>query len=183
MWLLSVTDWGTLSVKLRPSQQQKPNERNGTMTKKIGAMDLKPGNLVLVKADAFQGKRKIKDRWEDKPHMVVCQTATDIPSYEVKDQFGQSHILHHSWLLLFTSETGIPLLWVSTKHGTDIQAPSHSSPLVGEVTARLHHEKIVVWWSPNARLGRLPQGGSMWSCDFSCGHPLEHPLRMGEDFR
>ena len=30
---------------------------------KIGTMDLKPGNLVLVKADAFQGKRKIKDRW------------------------------------------------------------------------------------------------------------------------
>ena len=31
--------------------------------RKIGATDLKPGNLVLVKADAFQGKRKIKDRW------------------------------------------------------------------------------------------------------------------------
>ena len=32
---------------------------------KIGAIGLKPGNLVLVKADAFQGKRKIKDRWEE----------------------------------------------------------------------------------------------------------------------
>ena len=29
---------------------------------KIGTVDLKPGNLVLVKADAFKGKRKIKDR-------------------------------------------------------------------------------------------------------------------------
>ena len=29
---------------------------------KIGIVDLKPGNLVLVKADSFQGKRKIKDR-------------------------------------------------------------------------------------------------------------------------
>ena len=38
---------------------------------KIGAMHLKPGNTVLVKADAFQGKRKINDRWEDKPHEVV----------------------------------------------------------------------------------------------------------------
>ena len=38
---------------------------------KIGAVDLKSGDLVLVKADAFQGKRKIKDRWEDKPHKVV----------------------------------------------------------------------------------------------------------------
>ena len=30
--------------------------------RKIGAINLKPGNLVLVKADAWKGKRKIKDR-------------------------------------------------------------------------------------------------------------------------
>ena len=30
--------------------------------RKIGAVNLKPGDLVLVKADAFKGKRKIKDR-------------------------------------------------------------------------------------------------------------------------
>ena len=46
---------------------------------KIGAIGLKPGNLILVKADAFQGMMKIKDRWEDKPHEVVHQIATDIP--------------------------------------------------------------------------------------------------------
>ena len=57
-------------------------------------MDLKPGNLVLVKADAFQGRRKIKDRWEDKPHEVVCQITRDVPSYEVMDQCRQSCILH-----------------------------------------------------------------------------------------
>ena len=32
--------------------------------RKIGAMNLKPGDLVLVKADAWKGKRKIKDRWD-----------------------------------------------------------------------------------------------------------------------
>ena len=32
--------------------------------RKIGAINLKPGNLVLVKADAWKGKRKIKDRWK-----------------------------------------------------------------------------------------------------------------------
>ena len=72
-------------------------------------MDLKLGNLVLVKADAFQGKRKIKDRWEDKPHEVVHQIVTDIPSYKVMDQHGQSCILHHNQLLLIMSETGNPL--------------------------------------------------------------------------
>ena len=57
---------------------------------KIGAIGSKPDNLVLVKADAFQWKRKVKDRWEDKPHEVVHQITTDVPSYEVKDQYGHS---------------------------------------------------------------------------------------------
>ena len=47
--------------------------------RKIGAVNLKPGNLVLVKADAFKGKRKIKDRWEEDTCEVVCQITTDIP--------------------------------------------------------------------------------------------------------
>ena len=72
-------------------------------------MDLKPGDLVLVKADAFKGKRKIKNRWEDKPHEMVHQIATGIPSYKVMDNCGQSCILHCNWLPLIASETGIPL--------------------------------------------------------------------------
>ena len=76
---------------------------------KVGAIGLKPGNLVLVKTDAFQGKRKIMDRWEDKPHEVVHQITTDIPSYEGKDHHGHSHFLHCNWLLLIASEAVIPL--------------------------------------------------------------------------
>ena len=33
-WLLSMTDWGPLCVKLRPSQWKKPSDRNGTMAEK-----------------------------------------------------------------------------------------------------------------------------------------------------
>ena len=76
---------------------------------KIDAIGLKPDNLVLVKRDAFQGKRKIMDRWEDKPHEVVCQIMTDVPLYKVKDQQGNSYVLHHNQLLLIASEAGIPL--------------------------------------------------------------------------
>ena len=32
---------------------------------KIGAVNLKPGDLVIVKVDAWKGKRKIKDRWDE----------------------------------------------------------------------------------------------------------------------
>ena len=39
--------------------------------RKIGTMNLKPGNLVLVKADAWMGKRKIKDRWDEETWEVA----------------------------------------------------------------------------------------------------------------
>ena len=48
--------------------------------RKIGTVNLKPGDLVLVQADAFKGKRKIKDRWEEDTWEVVHQIVTDIPS-------------------------------------------------------------------------------------------------------
>ena len=57
-------------------------------------MDLMPGNLVLVKANAFKGKRKIKDRWEEEACEVVHQIVTDVPSYEVTDQCRLSCNLH-----------------------------------------------------------------------------------------
>ena len=56
--------------------------------RKIGAGNLKPGNLVLVKADAWKGKRKIKDRWEEETWEVVWQIAANVPSYEVMNQHG-----------------------------------------------------------------------------------------------
>ena len=61
---------------------------------KIGTVNLKPGDLVLVMADAFKGKRKIKDRWEEEAWEVVHPITTDIPSYEVTNQHGKSHVLH-----------------------------------------------------------------------------------------
>ena len=72
-------------------------------------MNLKPGDLVLVKADAWKGKRKIKERWDEETWEVSWQIMTDVPSYEVTNQHGQSQVLHQNWLLLVTSEVGVPL--------------------------------------------------------------------------
>ena len=40
-------------------------------SRKIGTVNLKLGDLVLVKADAWKGKRKIKDRWDEETWEVV----------------------------------------------------------------------------------------------------------------
>ena len=72
-------------------------------------MNLKPGDLVLVKADAWKGKRKIKDRGDKETWEVSQQIATDVPSYKVTNQHRQSQVLHQNWLLLIASEVGVPL--------------------------------------------------------------------------
>ena len=69
---------------------------------------MKPGDLVLVKVDAFKGKRKIKDMCKEETWEVVHQIATDIPSYKVINQCGRSQVLHQNQLLI-VSEIDIPL--------------------------------------------------------------------------
>ena len=89
--------WDRLRTALQEAQAQSMAEtcqQKWYYDRKIGTMNLKPGNLVLVKADAFKGKRKIKDRWEEETWEVVHQIVTDVPSYEVINQHGRSCVLH-----------------------------------------------------------------------------------------
>ena len=53
-------------------------------------MNLKFGDLVLVKVDAWKGKRKIKDRWDEETWEVSRRIMADVPSYQVMNQHGQS---------------------------------------------------------------------------------------------
>ena len=135
---------------------------------KIGTMDQKPGNLVLVKADAFQGKRKIKERWEDEPHEVVCQILTDILLYIVMDQCGQSCILHCNWLLLITSETcillcvGVCQAWYRCTNHTPVKptpkgSDSKTTPWVDSGLGITQHKarKTSLGWI-NGKLWLLP---------------------------
>ena len=65
-YIASVQD--RLRTTLREAQTQlmaEAHQQKWYYDRKIGAVNLKPGNLVLVKADAFKGKRKGKDRWEE----------------------------------------------------------------------------------------------------------------------
>ena len=63
-------------------------------------MQLVPGDVVLMKNDAYQGKWKVKDRWSETEYVVVHQVADSIPAYEVKDEVGNINTIHHNQLFL-----------------------------------------------------------------------------------
>ena len=126
-----------LRTALQETQAQSMAEahrQNQYYDRKIGAVNLKPGDLLLLKADASKGKRKIKDRWEEDTWEVVHQIMTDVPSYEVTNQHGKSCILHQNLLLLVTSEAGIPLC-IGIHHAWDrctSPTPCKPNPTGGE---------------------------------------------------
>ena len=91
--------WDRLSTSLQEAQDKSTAEacqQKWYYDRKIGMVNLKPGNLVLVKADAQKGKRKIKDRWEEETWEVVHQIVADVPSYKVMNQCRQSRVLHQN---------------------------------------------------------------------------------------
>ena len=77
---------------------------------KANAISLEPGDLVWAKGDAYKGRRKVKDQWEEEPYKVECRIAEGIPSYFMKNQWTRcSWVLHWNQLLLITPIMGAPL--------------------------------------------------------------------------
>ena len=81
---------------------------------RAGAVALQPGDVVMVHADGFVGKRKVKDQWEGPVGgFVVESQLEDWPVYKVRcptsdaKQKPKYHILHRNRLLLVTNEDDV----------------------------------------------------------------------------
>ena len=91
VYVTSVRD--QLRSTLQEVQSQSTSEAHRQKwycNRKIGTVNLKSGDLVLVKADAWKGKQKIKDMWDEETREVSQQIEADVPSYEVTNQHGRS---------------------------------------------------------------------------------------------
>ena len=78
--------------------------------RKVGAIELQPGDCVLVKLDSFRGQQwKLKNRWRSNLHMVVTRVVDWVPTYVVKNECtGKRKVLHHSRLLLWLADFSEP---------------------------------------------------------------------------
>ena len=79
--------------------------------RKVGAIELRPGDYVLVRLDAFRGqRRKLKNLWGDDLHTVVTRMVDGIPAYVVKnDRTGKKKVVHQARLLLWLADYGEPV--------------------------------------------------------------------------
>ena len=88
------------------AEQQKRYYDKATST-----MQLMPGDVVLMKLDTFQGKRKARDRWSEVEYVVTRQVTSYMPAYKVKDDGSNIKVIHHNRLFLVapTRDTATPL--------------------------------------------------------------------------
>ena len=66
---------------------------------------LVPGDMVLMKKDAYQGKWEVKDQWSETEYVVVHQVTDGIRAYEVKDEAGNIKTVHCNRLFLVATPT------------------------------------------------------------------------------
>lgn len=84
----------------RSARTAQERQKSGYDKKVRGAI-LQPGDRVLVRRVAFDGKHKIADKWEEDPYLVVSQPNNDIPVYVVQRENGEGkkRTLHRNLLL------------------------------------------------------------------------------------
>ena len=113
--------------------------------RRAGAVELHPGDKVLVKLDAFRGQwRKLKNQWGDALYTVVKCVVDGIPAYEVENDTNKKRqVLHRARLLLWLAEPkGEPLrinciLIESGLTRAELVTPLHRSVKLGVVPRKL----------------------------------------------
>ena len=109
-----VTEFEDTSTKLIEAHLQtncEAKKQKCYYDKATSTTQLVPGDVVLMKNDAYQGKWKVKDQWSDTEYVVVHQVANGILAYEVKDEVGNIKTIHHNQLFLVATpkEAVMPL--------------------------------------------------------------------------
>ena len=87
-YVKALYEWLTECLQLAQESASKEAKRQKRLyNRKVGAVELHPGDRVLVCLDAFRGqRRKLKNQWGDDIHTVINRKADGIPMYEVKNE-------------------------------------------------------------------------------------------------
>ena len=83
-------------VSVRDTALLEAQRQKRLYDRKAGAVELHPGDKVLVKLDTFRGKwRKLKNWWGDALYRVVKCVADRIPAYQVKNDANKKRQALH----------------------------------------------------------------------------------------
>ena len=92
--------------------------------RRANVISLEPGDLVLAKADAYRGRRKVEDQWDEVPYKVEHQVAQGVPSYLMKTSRQDPHETSTE-TNFFSSllQRGLLSVWLYTQRGPGAPPP------------------------------------------------------------
>ena len=158
--------------------------------RKVGAIELRSGDHVLVKLDTFRGQwQKLKNQWGSDLHTVQTCVADGLPAYVVKNvRTGKMKVLHCSRLLLWLADFGEPvqmncMCTSITLRGileNPLQGSEDGGPVPGCVMYGLNLAKLWIivdtQESMTHQVVRKVRTGALWN-----GTGLRIELRVEED--
>ena len=138
--------------------------------RKAGAVELHPGDKVLVKLDVFRGQwRKFKNWWGDALYTVMKRVVDGIPAYEVENDANKKRqVLHRAWLLLWLAEPeGEPLRInrisiESGLTGAELAMPLCRSVKLGVVPHKLIYGLNTAMFESRQESPELTMGNDSW---------------------
>ena len=139
--------WLREAIKLAHiSADQEAARHKRLYNHRAGVAELRHGDKVLVRLDAYQGVHQIlKNRWGSKLHTVVRRIADDIPAYVIENKKGKRKVLYRVWLLLWSSAEEKEGLQMTAAQLAIQVSMSVLEPLpIGEERSRVPYE-----WSIN----------------------------------
>ena len=147
----------------RSARTAQSRQKQGYDKRARGAI-LQPGDRVLVKVVAFDGKHKIADRWEEDTYRIVSQPNVEIPVYVVQKENGEGRkrTLHRNLLLPIGHLPGMqkaeklrrtpaPRKATRSKHLDDEQTKSDSSKEVTEESDEESEQGYIVYMPGDAQ--------------------------------
>ena len=104
-----VTTLRECCVEARKQNALESKRQTRLYNRGFNASTLQAGDYVLLKTDAFKGKRKLKDNWLDEVYKVIRPMGDNIPTFEIEGEDGQIRVAHRNRLLLYEPPRGTPL--------------------------------------------------------------------------
>ena len=81
----------------RISSNQEAARHKRLYDRRAGAVELCPGDKVLVHLDSYKGaNRKLVNRWSSTLHTVVGWIVDDVPAYVIENDKGKQQVLHRA---------------------------------------------------------------------------------------
>ena len=129
--------------------QKEMNRQKRYYDKRVRAVVLQPGDLVLLRQEVPRTRFKLRMKWEEEPYEVISRTGPNIPVYRIKNtKTGKTKTVHRNKLFtLLTAENPEETKSAGGTSGCQENEPTPSTlaKAVQRVTAVLSNPQTLLW--------------------------------------